>query len=151
MDTNLRNIYGLTPQSQFCSFNKSLAFLPDPSLCAMSFMRLLSHNTPVAYQNDLLKLYLILIDKCSNSALVCQLDKAAKIVEYVTGLFYNEGELGEVTREVLSSLTILSINNSQMGKGHQNNQLNRIAHLSINLNHYFLVLETDLRRFCLQT
>lgn len=71
METNLRNIYGLTSQSHFGSFNKSLALTLDPSLCAFSFMRLLNHTTSTAYQNDLFKLYLILMDKCGNAGLLC--------------------------------------------------------------------------------
>lgn len=71
------------------------------------------------------------------------MEKAMKIVEYVTGIFYYEGDVGEVTREIKSNLTILSLNNmskSGKNKNKKSNNMSTLTNLHVNMNQYFLIL-----------
>lgn len=97
-------MYGINPQSQFGSFNKSLALavaaaqnecdanyanVSNVNLFAMCFVKMLNFNAPAAYQNDILKLYLMLMDKSGGESMMVDLEKATWIINYITRIFYN--------------------------------------------------------------
>lgn len=50
---------------------------------------MLNQNTPIAYQIDLLKIYVILLEKSGGESMLVDLERAMWIINYVTSIFYN--------------------------------------------------------------
>lgn len=114
IEPNLKNLFGVGPQSHYQSFNKSLSkALGDTgkkNIQIEAFARMLNYSAPHEYQVDLLKIYIIIMEKTGESFMT-DLQTANWIMSQVVALFYSGWKKKDIINQMQNSLMILSIEN----------------------------------------
>lgn len=100
---------------------------------------MLNFSTPIAYQADLLKIYLMLMEKAGEGMQV-DMESATWIMAYINSIFYNEKCLQAKMDQMKSTLMIMSLNAANLTNKKKNNNGYKLCNLAINLNQYFILL-----------
>ena len=100
---------------------------------------MLNSKVSGCYLGDLLKIYAILMERCGNESLCVGVELGVKVMESVSVIFYPENDVQTLVQDIKNRLL------PPVSPNLKNKHPSPISP-TLNLNNYFLILESDLRK-----